>query len=160
MFRSITRSSRSPFMLARLGLLAGLAGAGLLAHGRAEAALTSCRSDPVIEANLAVADVVSVLWTDPSVIKELDYTVTVPAGSIINKTTLTVGLGFPEVVSYVYSAAQPWGTMTIAATVKTKIAVAPFPTTVQVTTLTAGTVSSSGYSDGTVTVAVGRQLML
>src|SRR5262249_51467825 len=134
---TLARSTRPTSALVRLGLLAVLAAAatGVLVPGRAAAAAVACRSDPVIVVNATVADVVSVLATDPGVIKELDYTVTVPTGSVINKTTLTVGLGFPEKVTYVYSAAQPWGTMRIAASVQTQSAVAPFPTSVQVTTL-------------------------
>ena len=110
--------------------------------------------------NGAVVDVVSTLATAPSTIRELDYTVTVPAGSLIGKTTLTVGLGFPEKVTYIYSAAQPRGTLHISAMVQTQAGVVPFATTVQATTLLAGAQSASGYSDSTVDLTVGHQLML
>ena len=110
--------------------------------------------------NGAVADVVSTLATAPSAIRELDYTVTVPSGSLIGRTTLTVGLGFPEKVTYVYSPAQPWGTLHISAMVQTQAGTAPFPTSVQVTTLLGGTHSASGLSNAAVNLTVSHQLML
>jgi hypothetical protein len=123
-------------------------------------AYDACRSDPVIVVDGTVADVSSTLWADPSVIRELDYTVTVPTGSLIGQTTLTVGIGFPEKVIYVYSPTQARGTLQIDATVQTQPGTAPFQTRVQVTTLTAGIATASGLSDATLTVAVDHQLML
>ncbi len=122
-------------------------------------AYEACRSDPVIVVDGTEADVISTLWADPSVIRELDYTVTVPAGSLIGQTTLTAGLGFPEKVIYVFSPTQPWGTLRVDATVQTQPGTAPFQTSVQVTTLTAGVTTASGLSNGTVTLTVGHQLM-
>ena len=140
------------------GLLLAVPRASYSAH-----AALACRSDPVLVVNLATVDVVSTLWTAASSVRELDYTVTVPAGSLIGKTTLTVGLGFPEKVTYVFSAAQAWGTMKIGATVKTQAGVAPFATTVTATSplsLLTGTSSASGWSTSTVFVKVGNLVMV
>jgi hypothetical protein len=146
---------------ARLCLVLGLGAAALAALPAGHAAAAAgCRSDPVIVVNGAVADVVSTLYTDPSVVRELDYTVTVPAGSLIGRTTLTLGLGFPEKVTYVYSAAQPWGSLRVDATVQTQAGTAPFATDVQVTTLLGGVRRASGLSTATVSVTVAHQLML
>jgi hypothetical protein len=149
---------------ARWWALLGLATAiGLAApHGRADAAI-ACRSDPVLVVNGAVVDVVSTLYTTSDTVKELDYVITVPAGSVINKTTLTVGLGFPEKVSYVFSRAQPWGTMSVAATVQTQAGVAPFQTSVQAspdTLLLTGASTASGMSNATVMVSLSHLVML
>jgi hypothetical protein len=138
-------------------LLAGLVAGGLSAQPASAA--VACRSDPVLVVNGAIVDVVSTLQTTASAVRELDYTVTVPAGSLIGKTTLTVGLGFPEKVTYVFSGTQPWGTLQIAASVVTQSGVAPFPTSVQATSLLAGN-AASGLSNQTVVVALGNQPML
>ena len=141
-------------------LLAAVTLTGLARTESASAAL-ACRSDPVIVVNGAVADVVSTLYTDSAAnVRELDYTITIPTGSLIGHTSLTVGLGFPEKVTYVFSPAQQKGTMSIAATVVTAPGVAPFPTSVQVTTLLNGIHTASGFSDGTVSVALSHLLML
>lgn len=124
----------------------------------ASAAL-ACRSDPILVVNGAIVDVVSVLQTSADTVRELDYTITVPSGSLIGQTTLTVGIGFPEKVTYVFSKAQRWGTMQIAASVVTQDGVAPFPTTVQATSLLARG-SASGMSNQVVTMALGGQIML
>ncbi len=122
-------------------------------------AAVACRSDPVLVVNGAIVDVVSTLQTVPSAVQELDYTITVPEGSLLGQTTLTVGIGFPEKVTYVYSRRQPWGTLGIAANVVTQSGVSPFPTTVQATSLLAAS-SASGASDSTVSIALGGQVML
>ncbi len=141
-------------------LLAAVTLTGLAHSGTASAAL-ACRSDPVIVVNGAVADIVSTLYTDSaSNVRELDYTITIPTGSLIGKTSLTVGLGFPEKVTYVFSPTQPKGTMSIAASVVTAPGVAPFATSVQVTTLLDGIHTASGYSNETVGVTLGHLLML
>jgi hypothetical protein len=147
--------------LIRLGLTFGLAGIGLAAFSqpRVDAAAGSCRSDPVIVVNTAVVDVVSTLSTDPSLVRELDYTVTVPLGSLINRTTLTVGLGFPEKVSYVFSPFQPWGTMRIDARVVMAPGAASFQTSVQASSLLVSS-TANGLSNGQVTVNLGGLLML
>ncbi len=161
---------RSPLSLSRrshrarwCGLLGLAAAIGLAAApGRADAAI-ACRSDPVLVVNGATVDVVSTLYSTASAVKELDYVVTVPAGSLINQTTLTVGLGFPEKVTYVFSRAQLWGTMRIAATVQTQAGVTPFQTSVQATSplsLLTGASTASGMSNATVTVNVGNLVML
>jgi hypothetical protein len=104
-------------------------------------------------------DIVSILDTSPSAVSELDYTVTVPAGALLGGTTLTIGLGFPERVTYIYSPLQPWGTLQIAATVQTQTGVAPFTTTLQATSpLANGT--ASGDSDTSLTVTLGAQIMI
>ncbi len=139
-------------------VLAGGLLAGNLAAPAAHAAV-ACRSDPILLVNGDIVDVVSVLQTAPGAVRELDYTVTVPVGSLLSTLRLTVGLGFPERVTYVYSPAQPWGTMSIAATVQTQAGTAPFATTVQVTSLWRHG-AASGLSDSTVWVALGSQLML
>ena len=159
---SLHRALRRP--LSRLLLVAGLLGIGVgslaASTGHADAALAACRSDPVIVVNLAIADVVSTLNTAPSNIREIDYVVTVPAGALLGKLTLTVGLGFPEKVTYVFSKAQPWGTIHLDTTLQTAAGVAPFPTAVQVTTLLGGVQRASGMSNTTVSLTVGHQLML
>lgn len=152
------RSAAGRVVLA-LGLAAMIMGALSLSTGRAQAAM-SCRSDPVIVVNGTVSDVVSTLWTDPGNIHELDYVVTVPAGSLIGKLTLTAGLGFPEKVTYVYSWTQPWGSMRIDATVQTQGQVAPFQTSVRVSTLLGGVHTAYGTSDSTVSLTVSHTLML
>ncbi len=145
--------------LSRLGLAIGMAvaGLGMLAHDAD--ALSACRSDPVLVVNGATVDVVSTLYTTASTIRELDYTVTVPAGSVIGQTTLTAGLGFPEKVTYVFSKTQTRGTMRIAATVQTQAGVAPFATTVQASSLLSAS-QASGTSNSTVTVNLGNLVML
>ena len=142
---------------AAIVLAAGLLAGGLPAP--AAHAAVACRSDPVLIVNGDIVDVVSVLQTTPGAVRELDYTVTVPVGSLLGPIRLTVGLGFPEKVTYVYSAAQRWGTMSIAATVQTQAGVAPFATTVQVSSLFSH-IAASGLSNSTVWVALGSQLML
>ena len=142
-------------LLARILLSLGVAGAALaLLPDRARAILGGCRSDPVLVVNGATVDVFSTLQADPNVIQELDYRVTVPAGSVINQTTLTVGIGFPEKVSYVFSNALPWGAMRIDATVVTTPGTPAFATTVQATSLAlSGLLSTaSGMSNRTLTV--------
>lgn len=153
------RSKIGRFVL-MAGLVSSILGAVSFSTGHAEAALAACRSDPVIVVNGAIADVFSTLWTQSSNIRELDYVVTVPSGSLIGKLTLTAGIGFPEKVTYVFSPAQPWGTIRIDATVQTWGQVAPFQTSVQATTLLGGVQTAYGSSAGTVSLTVGRQLML
>ena len=132
-------------------------------RGQVEAAMSSCRSDPVVVVDSATVDIVDTLWTDASAVRELDYTITVPSGSRIGKTTLTVGLGFPEKVTYVFSSSQAWGTMKVAATVQMQHGTPPFQTTLQATSLTSlltGTSTASGRSNSTVTVTVKNLVMV
>lgn len=146
--------------------LALLLSAGIivpLAHqtpAHADGSTILCRSDPVLVVNGAVIDVASTLWSDPSAVQEIDYQVTVPSGSLIGGVTLTVGLGFPEKVSYVFSPTQPWGSVQVAASVVTQNGVAPFPVSVQVSSLLAGTNTASGTSDATTTISLNHLLML
>ena len=101
--------------------------------------------------------------TDASAVRELDYTITVPSGSRIGKTTLTVGLGFPEKVTYVFSSSQAWGTMKVAATVQTQRGTPPFQTTLQATSPTSlltGSSTASGRSNSTVTVTLKNLVMV
>ena len=99
------------------------------------------------------------LDTYPSAVRELDYTITVPAGSLLAGTTLTVGLGFPERVAYIHSLTQPWGTLRIAATVQTQPGVAPFTTTMQATSLLATGAASGrqGAAGAGVGAGLGRR---
>lgn len=142
-----------------LALLLGAAIIAPLAHDTPALAIV-CRSDPILVVNGALVDVVSTLSTDPSAVSELDYQVTVPSGALIGQTTLTVGLGFPERVSYVFSPSQPWGSVQVAASVVTQSGVAPFPLNVQVSSLLAGSNTASGSSDATTTVTLDHILML
>jgi hypothetical protein len=152
---TFTRGRRAAVLVALLAI--GLVAASL--QSRPVSAARGCRSDPVLIVNGAIVDVVSTLQTDASTVKELDYTITVPTGSLLGRTTLTAGIGFPEVVTYVYSSTQAWGTMRIAATVVSKASTTPFSTTVQASSLLAAG-SASGMSNATVTVLLGGQLML
>jgi hypothetical protein len=152
MFTSTRRTALFGALLA-IGLLAGS-----MAVQPADAA-RGCRSDPVLVINGAIVDVVSTLQTDASAVQELDYTITVPKGSLLGQIRLTVGIGFPENVTYVFSPTQRWGTMRIAATVVTRPGTAPFSTTVQASSLLAAS-SASGLSNATVNVALGGQIML
>lgn len=147
--RGARRAARGLLGLA-LALSLGLA----LAPGRAAAAVGGCRSDPILVVDGTVTDVVSTLWADPALVRELDYTVTVPDGSLLGATTLTIGLGFPERVTYAFSAAQPRGTMRIEATVQTQPGSAPFPLSVRATRLLA-TRQADGTSAAPVTVLIG-----
>jgi hypothetical protein len=124
------------------------------------AASVPCRSDPVIVVDGAALDVVSALTTDPSAVRELDYQVTIPTGALIGKLTLTAGLGFPENVTYVFSASQPWGTVSINASVITQDGVAPFPVSVKASSLLAGSSSAGGTSATTISVTLDHLLML
>jgi hypothetical protein len=110
--------------------------------------------------NGAVVNVVSTLGTDPSAVREVDYQVTVPSGSLINETTLTVGLGIPEKVTYIFSPSQPWGSVHVATSVIAQDGVAPFPVSVQVSSLLAGTDEAHGVSDATTSVDLAHLLML
>jgi hypothetical protein len=144
--------------VAASALLAGL-GIALLPRGDAHAIVAGCRSDPVIVVDGDVADIVSTLYTDSSAISELDYTISVPPGSLIGKTTLTVGLGFPEKVTYVFDPTVPTGTIEVHASVVTRAGVPAFTTMVSVSTLY-GHASTAGMSDAIVPVTVTNQLML
>lgn len=131
----------------------------MLSAGPAQAA-GACRSDPVVVVNGMAADIVSTLWTaSPSTIKELDYTITVPTGSLLGTTTLTVGAGFPEKVVYVFSAQQPHGTLRVAASVVTTAGMTPFQTDVQVTTL-GGITTASGLSNTIISLTSSSLLSL
>jgi hypothetical protein len=144
----------------RLSLALLLAGGIVAPLARETPALAIvCRSDPIMVVNGAAIDVVSTLTTDPSTVSELDYLVTIPSGSLINKTTLTVGIGFPERVTYVFSPRQGWGSILVAASVITHHGVAPFPVSLQVSSLSAGSNSADGTSDATTTVALDHVLM-
>jgi hypothetical protein len=147
--------------VARIGLALSFAaiGTGLLADNHAQAAFIGCRSDPILLVNGALVDVVSTLSTSPANIQELDYTITVPSGALLSVVRLTVGIGFPEKVNYVFSPSMPRGTLQVAATVRTAPGVAPFATSVHVTSLLVGT-TASGYSNTTVIATLGRLLML
>jgi hypothetical protein len=147
--------------IARIGLALSLAaiGTGILANNDAQADFIGCRSDPILLVNGALVDVVSTLNTSPANIQELDYTITVPSGALLSVVRLTVGIGFPEKVTYVVSPSMPRGTLQVAATVQTVAGVAPFPTSVQVSSLLVRT-TASGYSNGTVIATLGRLLML
>jgi len=141
--------------------LALILGGGILAplaHATTALAIV-CRSDPTMEVNGAVVNVVTTMSTDPSAVREIDYQVTVPSGALIGKLTLTVGLGFPENVTYVYSPTQPAGSIQVAASVITQDDPAPFPMSVQVSSLLAGTKSMSGTSASTITVFLDHLLM-
>lgn len=142
-----------------LALLLGAAIMAPLAHDTPALAIV-CRSDPIMVVNGAVIDVVSTLTTDPKAVSEIDYQVTVPSGSLIGQTTLTLGLGFPEHVTYIFSPSQPWGSVQVATSVVTPNGVAPFPLSVQVSSLLAGNSSASGSSDTTTTVTLDHILML
>ena len=133
---------------------------GLVVPGRVDAAYSSCRSDPIVLVNGTAFDIVSTLATTPSAVKELDYVVTVPSGSLLGGLILTVGLGFPEKVTYMFSSAQPWGTIKVAATVVTQTGVAPFSTSVQVSSLLTAVRSASGWSNGTVIVNTSGLMLL
>jgi hypothetical protein len=138
-----------------LACLALMAASGLaLGATPAGAAVAGCGSDPVLVVNGAAVDVYSTLYTaDPSAIQELDYAITVPTGSILGDTTLTTGIGFPEKVTYVFSPAQRWGTLAIAASVVTQPGTLAFPVQVSATTLGAGG-RGSGTSAQTLVVQV------
>jgi hypothetical protein len=153
----VAQSSRR--LLAAVGLCLALF-VSLSPAKSTQAALSGCRSDPVIVVNTAVIDVVSTLATTAGAVRELDYVVTVPTGSLLGSVTLTVGLGFPERVSYVFSSAQKWGTLTVAATVVTQAGVTPFSTSVQVSSLLVPTSSASGLSNGTVVVPARAVMVL
>jgi len=153
--KSLPRRPRTAFAVVLLVL--GLLGSPLAMH-RADAA-AACRSDPILLVNGALVDVVSILQTDPSSVQELDYTITVSPWSLLGPTRLTVGLGFPEKVTYVFSSRQAWGTMGITATVITQPGVAPFSTTVQATSLLRFS-SASGASNSPVSLSLAGLLML
>jgi hypothetical protein len=123
-------------------------------------AIVACRSDPVILVNGATFDVYDTLQTDAASVRELDYTVTVPAGSLLGGIQLTVGLGFPEQVTLVYSPAQPWGSITVAGRVLAQPGVAPFPVALTVATLPLKSGAASGSSSDTLSVTLHNSLML
>jgi hypothetical protein len=149
---------RTGFSIAGAALLAASLLNGPLGLQHVNAAV-ACRSDPILVVNGSIVDVVSTLQTVSSAVSELDYTVTVPAGSLIGQTTLTVGLGFPEKVTYRFSSTQRWGTLQIAASVIAKPGIVPFPTSVQASSLLASS-TGAGQSNSTVIVSLGNQLML
>jgi hypothetical protein len=131
-----------------------------LAHQSIARADLLCKSDPVIVVNGAIVDVTSTLSTDASAVREIDYQVTVPSSSLIGKTTLTLGLGVPENVSYVFSPDQPRGTIQVAATAIPQDGAASFPVSVKLSSLLAGSSMASGNSGDTITVALDHLLML
>ncbi len=147
--------------LKRLGMATAIAFGLIAPLARASHALAIiCRSDPILVVNTAAVDVVSTLWTDPAFVREIDYQVTVPSGSLLGKITLTAGLGFPERVTYVFSGAQAWGSVQVAATVVTQDSVSPFPVNVQVSALLTGPNQASGTSDTPTVVGLDHILML
>lgn len=148
--------------------LALLLSAGIiapLAHHTAASADTIgsdvlCRSDPVMVVNGAVVDVTSVIQSDPASIREMDYQVTVPSGALLGQTTLTLGLGVPENVSYVFSPTQPRGSIQVTATVVPQNGAAALPVSMRVSSLLAGNATASGTSDAPLTVTLDHLLML
>jgi hypothetical protein len=112
----------------------------------------------VVVVNGAAVDIVSTLYTDSSKIQELDYTITVPAGSLLGGLRLTAGLGFPEKVTYVFSSTQPHGVISVTASVVTVAGTTAFPVQVNVTTLL-GSGSASGTSAHALSVQVHPLLM-
>lgn len=123
------------------------------------AAYVLCRSDPVLLVNGLVIDVVSTLQADPSAIRELDYTVTVPAGAVLGATTLTHGIRFPERVTYVFSDQQAAGTIRIDATVQTQPGVQPFTTSVRASAPPAHA-WATGPSNTTLTVQLSGKMVV
>lgn len=119
-----------------------------------------CRSDPVLVVNGAIIDVTSTLWTTSDNVSAIDYQVTVPSGALLGGATLTVGLGFPENITYVFSPTQPKGSVQVAASVVTPDGAASFPLSVQVSSLLAGSATANGTSDTTTTVGLDHILML
>ena len=119
-----------------------------------------CRSDPILVVNGAIIDVTSTLWTTPDNINEIDYQVTVPSGALLGGVTLTLGLGFPENITYVFSPTQPKGSVQVAASVILPDGTSSFPLAVQVKSLLAGSATASGTSDTTTTVSLDHILML
>jgi hypothetical protein len=156
----ITFGCRGRAKLCLALLLGSLVLSPLVSQTAALAASVPCRSDPIIVVDGAALDVVSTLTTDPSAVRELDYQVTVPTGALIGKLTLTAGLGFPEKVTYVFSAAQPWGSIRVDASVITQDGVAPFPAGVQASALLAGSATAGGTSATTLSVTLDHLLML
>jgi hypothetical protein len=151
----------------RRGVLAAALTAGVLLGGSlavttAHAAI-ACRSDPVVVVNGATVDIIDTLSTTASAVRELDYTITVPKGSVIGQTTLTVGLGFPEKVTYVFRSSQAWGTLKVTATVQVQPGTPAFQTTLQATSPSsplALTSTASGLSTSPVTVALKNLVMI
>lgn len=145
-------------------LLAGGIAAPLAQQARASADTYNpdvlCRSDPVIVVDGAIVDVVSTIQSDPSAIQKIDYQLTVPSGALVGKITLTVGLGVPENVTYVYSPSQPWGSVQVTATVVPQNGVTSIPVSVQVSSLLAGSATASGSSDAPLMVTLDHILML
>lgn len=119
-----------------------------------------CRSDPVIVVDGAIVDVVSTIQSDSSAIRAINYQVTVPSGALVGKITLTVGLGVPESVTYVYSPSQPWGSVQVTATVVPQDGATSIPVSVQVSSLLAGSATASGSSGAPLTVTLNHVLML
>ena len=157
----LSHARRGRSLLTRMALALGLAvmGVGIFANNHAHAAFIACRSDPIVIVDGAIVDIVSTLNTSPANIRELDYTITVPTGSLLGGFTPTIGLGFPERVTYVFSPSMRWGTLQVAATVQTQAGVAPFATSVQLSSLLTWA-SASGRSDSTVFATLGRLVML
>jgi hypothetical protein len=153
------RRSRSALTRLAAGLSLTSLGIAVLPHGDAQAIVAGCRSDPIILVNGDLADIVSTLNVNASAIKELDYTVRVSPGALTGIIRLTVGLGFPEKVTYVFDPSVPWGIIELQASVVTQPGVAPFPTTVSISTLF-GHAATSGLSNAIVPVSVANQLML
>lgn len=161
-FSAIRRhvNARSRLKSLCLAVLLGGAIIAPFAHQTTARASIPCRSDPIIVVNGALVSVVSTLEADSSAVREVDYQVTVPSAALIDKLTLTVGLGFPENVTYIFSPSQPWGSIQVTAAVVTQDGVAPFPVSVRVSSLLAGANTTSGASDSTLTVALDHVLML
>lgn len=148
--------------LKRLGLALLVSGGIVLplAHPIPASADLLCKSDPVIVVNGAVVAVVSTLAADARAVREIDYDVTVPRGSLMGTTTLTVALGVPENVRYVFSPSQPRGTIQVAATAFPQDGAAAFPVSVTLSALLAGRHTANGTSGDTITVALDHLLML
>ena len=83
-----------------------------------------------------------------------------PGTTLAILLTLTLGIGFPERITYVFSPDQPRDSVQVAASVVTADGVSPFPLSVTVSSLLAGSTTASGTSDVTTTVSLDHILML
>lgn len=154
-----SRGLTSTLVRVAAGLSIASLGIAALPHGEVHATVAGCRSDPIVLINGLAVDIVSTLYANPSAIKELDYTITVPNSTLLGPINLTPGLGFPEKVKFAVNPSMRWGTLLVQATVVTQPGVAPFSTTVSVSVLLSQA-SMSGMSNAVVSATLGNLLML
>jgi hypothetical protein len=134
--------------MAAVALTVALA-AGSLGPSHAYAGFTSCQSDPVVTlSNGASVDLEAHIADSGSDVRQVSYTLHVPAGTRVVSVVNTDGLiGLAETVQvYADDAANTYDSSTVVTTGQQGVAVTAFTTVVSPLGLTLGSATRSGTS--------------